>query len=137
MVQEQQIAEFLRAHGFAPPANSAASWMRLPGSAPLAWRYQYPPTVQELAQELVQIAEFRALRLGTWLGTADGLVITKAVEVVVPPFLRPDIELLTEGLKLAARLQQEEGQRVAGRVVLAATSITIIGALLRWGSKPS
>jgi hypothetical protein len=53
---------------------------------------EWPPitdertTAEALAKELLGIAEFRALQLGTWLGTTNGEVITEAAEMVAPPF---------------------------------------------------
>src|SRR6202044_2508315 len=88
--------------------------------------YSYPylahqrPTPEELAAELVALAEFRALGLGSWLGTADGQVIAQAVEIVSPPFYRQDVELLVAALRHAATLQQQEGQQVAGQYAVGA-----------------
>ncbi len=115
----QQISDFLVHHGFAPPDNQFAYWRPMQAATPLAWRYNQPPTPEELARELLDMTEFRTLQVGTWLGTADGEIITKAVEMVIPPYLRPDIELLVDGLKLAARLHQQRGQRIARGVALA------------------
>ncbi len=116
---EQEIAEFLINQGFMPPPNPYGRRYAPIYTTSLGWRYAQAPTEDELAQEFLGIAEFRALQLGTWLGTTEGEIITRAVEAVVPVYLRPDIELLVAGLKLAARLQQQEGQRVARGVAVA------------------
>jgi hypothetical protein len=86
-------------------------------------------TVEETAHELLGIVEFRALHLGTWLGTTDGRVIAEAVESVTPPFYRQDVELLVAALQHAAALQQQEGQQAAGRFALGAIGVAGVVAL--------
>jgi len=117
MTKQEQIAAFLDAHITLPRVTEWAaqgySWL-------YGYDYQQPPrpSAEELAQELLGIAEFRALQLGTWLGTTHGQIIAEAVEMVAPPFYHEDIEMLIFGLQHAAKLQQQEGQRAAGRFAL-------------------
>jgi hypothetical protein len=59
------------------------------------------------------------------LSTTDAEIIEAAVAAVIPPIYRPEFDLAVNGLKLAARMQQQEGQQAAGRVAL-----TIVGASL-------
>jgi hypothetical protein len=106
-----QIADFLRRRITFLPNTSGHPWGRT------AWQQQLP-TVEQFAKDLVADAEFRSLQLGTWLGTTDGEVIETAVGMVIPPFYRPEYDLAVDGLKLAARLQQQQGQQVAERVAL-------------------
>ena len=83
------------------------------------WLHQYNLlTPEQYAQVLLGDAEFRALQLGTWLGTTDGEVISQAVEQIIPPFYRPEYDLMVNGSTLAASLQSQEGQHVAGKVEL-------------------
>ncbi len=131
MTTQQQIAEFVDTHIVWPRATGAFGlwdadlpWVQ-PYSAVLAPR----PSVDELARELVGIAECRALQMGTWLGTTDGKVIARAVEMVTPPFYSQDVELLVAALQRAAQLQQEEGQQVAGRNALVAVGAAALIAL--------
>jgi methylmalonyl-CoA mutase cobalamin-binding subunit len=82
-------------------------------------------TTAQIADALLADAEFRALKLGTWLSTPDGQLVTSAVIALSPPPYQQDIELLTEALQLAAARQQAEArQKIAigllGRAVLAA-----------------
>ena len=130
MTSPQQIAEFL---------DQRITWPRAPGpfDAEMPWDQGlggYPllpaprPTVDELAQELLAIAEFRALQLGTWLGTTDGELVAGAVEMVTPSFYRQDVELLVAALQRAAQLQQPEGQQVAGRNALGAIGVVALVA---------
>lgn len=120
MTKQEQIATFLNQH------------INLPRVTSPYWAHQRHylmqprPSAEQVAQELLQIAEFRALRLGTWLGTVDGQVITEAVEMVVPPFYRQDIELLVAALQLAAQLQQTEGHNKAGKLALGAIGIAAL-----------
>lgn len=87
-------------------------------------------TPEGLAGELLDDAEFRALELGTWLGTTQGQVITKAVEMVTPPFYREDVELLVAGLTLAAQMQATKGQREAGKVALGVIGLVAVLLIL-------
>jgi hypothetical protein len=119
--REEQIAAYLRAN---PPFPLAAApplpYAKLPG-------YGLPqrPTAEEIGKWLLQDAEFRALELGTWLGTTDGEIVAGAVEGFLPPLYRQDVELLVAALKFAADLQQTEGREVAGAWALG--SILIAG----------
>jgi hypothetical protein len=67
--------------------------------------------------------------LGTWLRTTDGQAIAAAVESVMPPFYRQDVELLVAALQHAAVIQQQEGQQAAGRFPLAAVGVAGVVAL--------
>jgi hypothetical protein len=87
---------------------------------------------EEIAVDLISTAEFQALRLGTWLSTPQGQVITAVVEAISPPLYREDITLITDALMLAARTQQKE-QR--GRVLTGAALATAGIALLVTGGK--
>lgn len=117
---QQRIAQILDAH---------ITWERdTSGGYPYPWEVGYGsapqsrPSAEELGRELLGIAEFEALHLGTWLGTTDGKVFTEAVELVTPPFYRQDVELLVAALRYATELQHQRGQRVAGGLALAAVA---------------
>ena len=56
-------------------------------------------------------AEFRTLRLGTWLNTPSGELNTAAVTALTPPPFQQDIDPLIEALQLAAQRQQAEAQQ--------------------------
>src|SRR5207248_2691590 len=120
MTQYDQLVAFLRSCDLpsllGSPAASGPLHLGL-GSGHVYSTVRRSP--EEIAEELLALVEFRALGLGTWLGTVEGEVITAAVEQVLPPPYRYDGELLVEGLKLAARLQEREGRRTAGLVALA------------------
>ncbi len=130
MTKQQELTEFLHLR---IAGTRMVSPFR-PWASTLPWSYPsygYPiqrPTPEELAHELLSIAEFRALQLGTWLGTTDGQVLTQAVEMVAPPFYRQDVELLVEALKLAASIQQREGQEVAGKIALGGIGLSLLVA---------
>jgi hypothetical protein len=78
---------------------------------------------------LLATAEFRAVGLGTWLGTPDGEFFTAAVEAVNPPFYRQDEELLVNALKLAAKMQSDN-QRAAAALAVGASVLLSVGILL-------
>lgn len=88
-------------------------------------------TAQELAEDLIANAEFRALQLGTWLNRPDVELITSAVEAIAPPPYRQDIQLLIEGMKLAAQVQRRDGWN---RTLLTAGSAAVM-TLLMAGSR--
>ncbi len=90
------------------------------------WRLNPLPSPEDYARTLLADSEFRALQLGTWLGTTDGEIISCAVAQVIPPLCRPEYEFLVNGLTLAANLQAQEGKRKAGAVALGAISVTLI-----------
>lgn len=87
------------------------------------------PSVEQLADELLGIAEVRALRLGAWLTTPDGEMIAQAVEAMSPPLYRQDVELLVAALQLAAKRQQLEGQERAGKFAVGAIGVATAVAI--------
>ncbi|MGH9305020.1 MAG: hypothetical protein ACRDZ5_11520 [Acidimicrobiales bacterium] len=133
MTKQQQIAAFLGTHVTWPRATGGLGfwdfepqWLQ-----PAYGLVDAPrPSVDELAHELLDVAEFQALQLGTWLGTTDGKLIAEAVELVTPPFYRQDVELLVAGLQRAAQLQQQQGQQAAGRNALVAIGVAAAVALI-------
>lgn len=128
--REEQIAAYVRGN---PPFPLVAAppphYMRLPGYGP-----PQRPTAEEIGRWLLQDVEFRALELGTWLGTTDGEIIAGAVESFLPPLYRQDVELLVDALKFAADLQQIEGRQVAGAWALGSIVVAIlVGVGIRSG----
>jgi hypothetical protein len=80
---------------------------------------------------LADDAGFQAMRLGTWLGTADGFLVAEAVSAVLPPSYRPEYQLVVDGLKIAASHQREAGwQKATGVAVL-----TVVLGLSIWISR--
>jgi hypothetical protein len=109
----EQIVEFLDRRSDLIPRVVNPYWLQQ--GAPLS--------VEDYAQLLLSDAEFRSLQVGNWLGTTDGEIISQAVAQVLPPFYRPEYDFVVNGLTLAANLQAQEGQQVAGKVAL-----SVIGA---------
>jgi hypothetical protein len=101
----EEIASFLRRRPDLIPQIVDPNWLR---SDTLL-------TVEEYAQVLLADAEFRSLQVGNWLGTTDGQIISQGVAQVIPPFYRPEYDLVVEGMKLAAN-QQAKGQQTAGKI---------------------
>jgi len=123
--REEQVAAYLRTN---PPFPLMAA--PLPPYVRIGVTGHGPPqrpSAEEIGKLFLQDAEFRALELGTWLGTTDGEIIAGAVESFLPPLYRQDAELLVDALKFAADLQQTEGREVAGAWALG--SIVVAGIL--------
>lgn len=122
MNKQEDIAAFL--------ADYVTAFPRTYGPYRPSLRRSYPwassrPTAEEIAREFLSVATFRALKLGTWLGTTDGQIVVDAVEMVVPMFYVEDVELLVEALQIAAALQQREGRGKA--LAGAAFALVVIG----------
>ena len=64
----------------------------------------------QVADALLADAEFRALKLGTWLNTPSGELVAAAVMALTAAPFKQDIDLLIEGLQLAAQRQQAEAR---------------------------
>ncbi len=118
VAKASQIADFLRRRVVFAQNAYGHPW----GRAYAGWHTL--PTAEQFAKDLVADAEFRSFQLGTWLGTTDGEVITTAVGMVIPPMYKPEYDLAVDGLKLAARMQQQEGQKVALSIV----GVSLLGA---------
>jgi hypothetical protein len=88
-------------------------------------------TPEQISEQLLASAAFRALRLGTWLSTPKGEFITAAVEALVPPPYQLDVDLLIDAVKLAARAQQREARDRAVGIGL----VVAIGGALIAGSR--
>lgn len=86
-------------------------------------------TAAQIADALLADAEFRALKLGTWLSTPSGELIEAAVTAIVPPPYNEDITLLAEALQLAAQRQQAEARQKLAAGLLGGAALAIaIGA---------
>lgn len=123
----EQIPPYLESHAWFAPHVLAA---RNPPGWRLAARTTLP-SAQDLADELLTDASFRALKLGTWLGTPDGHLISEAVAQVIPPGYQPIFSLTVDALQLAAQQQAKEGQRQAGAIALVALGAGVAIAIAR------
>lgn len=88
------------------------------------------PDVPTLADGMLADAEFRALELGTWLGTTDGRILADAVGQVIPPSYEPLFTLVVDALRLASQEQAREGRKKAGELALATLALGIVIAVL-------
>jgi hypothetical protein len=104
-------------------------------------RFYSPPSIasayraEQLADELFADVEFKALKLGTFLGTPDGQLLTAALNALTPPPYREDLELLEDALRKAAQMQQTEAREVALRGVVVVAGLALAGALINSGSQ--
>jgi hypothetical protein len=114
---QQALTEYL--------GRFTASWPRYQG---WGWDPQSLASAsysaQQVADALFADAEFRALKLGTWLSTPEGELLTAAATALMPPLYAEDAGLLIDGLKMAAQQQQAD----ARKTIVAA--VTIGGAVL-------
>lgn len=92
--------------------------------------WEQRPSAEDLRDWFIDDAEFQSLRLGRWLGTPQGELITSAIEQVSPPFLREDERLLADGLNLAVQMQIAGKQQEAGKVAFSVLVGAGVGALL-------
>jgi hypothetical protein len=92
----------------------------------MATQQQLPP-LEQFRRELLEDAEFQALKLGNWLRTTNGKLIEEAVSMMIPPAYGPAYELAVKGLTLAAEDQAKAGRETAGIVALG--SLVIAGAI--------
>jgi hypothetical protein len=122
--KQQQIIDYLADHPvFASYVHDASV------IDPLTWPYvprPALPSVEELVEMLAEDAGFQALKLGSWLGTTDGQIISEAVGFAIPPQYGAAYQLAVEGLMLAAKLQQKQGRETAAAIAV----VIVFGALL-------
>jgi hypothetical protein len=83
-------------------------------------------TVEALAETFLADADFQALRLGTWLGTPEGRVITATVEHGLPYPYRQYSQLFVLALTRAAQLQAAPEQDKARKRMLAVAGGAVI-----------
>jgi hypothetical protein len=127
MAAQEEITEFLNVFIQAWPRDP--TW----NNGPFLFRPRpamaYQTTASEIAQELLAMAEFRALRLGSWLNTPNGELIAAAVEQLTPPPYRMDTDLLIDALQIAARSQQRaEREKALGIGVVSAIGAVLVSA---------
>jgi hypothetical protein len=101
---KQQIAAYVEEFTAQWPKHQIWSWAMQPTMAD-----SY--TAGQIAEALLSDAEFRALRLGTWLNTPSGEVLAEAVTMLAPQPYSADINLLVDGLQIAAQRQQDEARQ--------------------------
>src|SRR6266511_1778174 len=102
---------------------------------PAAYAGSDPGPPLRFGVELFADAEFRVLKLATFLNTPDGKVLAAAVEMLTPPLYRQDVELLIEALKLAGKVQHESLREAVVKGVLVTAGIAVAAALLSNSSR--
>lgn len=120
---QQALTEYL--------AKFTADWPKQPQVA-WGWSIEQPTVAAQygpadVAAWLLGDAEFKALKLGTWLSTPDGELVSAAVTALLPAPYAQDAELLGEALKLAAKQQQADARKtiLAGVAVGSALAVAI------------
>lgn len=121
----QALAEYL--------ATFTQAWPQ----PPQPWDYSYPVhaaplasqhTASDVAGWLLADAGFRALKLGNWLSTPDGQLVTDAIEMLAPAPYAQDAQLLAEALQLAARQQQADARTKIAAAIAIGGAVIAIGA---------
>jgi hypothetical protein len=105
-------------------------------SKPQPWEWQSGArgvasqySAADVAAWLLKDAEFRALKLGTWLNTPDGEIVMAAVTAIAPAPYSEDIQLLADAIQLAAQQQQTEArQKIIAGVAIGGIAALAIGS---------
>ncbi len=119
---QQQITAYLEKFTEQWPRDHGFAWY---GQPTMASAY----TAGHIADALLADAEFRALRLGTWLNTPSGELLAAAVTALTPAPFNQDLELLIEALQLAAQRQQAEArQKIAAGLLGGAVLAIALGS---------
>ena len=119
MSKQEKLTAFIDAQIAFPrmtgPYRHAAAY-------PYGFLAQQRPTAEQLAEELLGFAEFRALQLGTWLGTTDG-----QVDATAAAFKRGDGDDLVHGAVFSDQHKRHgQSQRVRGGAHTAETGRSTI-----------
>jgi hypothetical protein len=121
MTQLENLTAFLHNHVVLPDVSTP--WVTLDVGGTRRTYYN----AESLGQALAADATFQALRLGGWLNTPDGEFISKAVGAFMPWPYHPAYKLLVDGLREAARLQQQGKRQAAANT---ATVTLLVGAVM-------
>jgi hypothetical protein len=96
--------------------------------------YYTPRAASDIANELLQDAEFNEIKLGSWLQSPDGVLIQTVVGQVLPQPYSIEFSVLVEAISLAAQAQRDNDRGLAAglTVVGAATLVLLLLGILRW-----
>jgi hypothetical protein len=130
--QQQRIASYVSRNPSLSPYVYCGQTMQPPRPWLEAMARQLP-LLEHFRRELLEDAEFQALKLGSWLGTTDGQIIADAVSTVISPAYGPAYQLAVKGLTLAAEDQATEGKKTAGKIALGAIFVGGVAALASGG----
>lgn len=119
---QERITTYLETFTAQWPKYQPWAWVMQPA---MASAY----TAAQIAGALLADAEFRALKLGTWLNTPSGELLAEAVTLLTPQPYSEDMDLLVDALRLAAQRQQEEARQKLAVGMLGGAALAIaIGA---------
>jgi hypothetical protein len=106
-----------------------------------SWAYQGPPWAQQrrsardIANDLLQEAEFREIQLATWVRSPDGALIAQVVTWVLPPTQALEFQLLVDAISVAADAKHRDEQQRAATVGAIGLVVLIIYGI--WKSRGS
>jgi hypothetical protein len=121
--QQERLTAYLTTHPLLSHHVAAAARGEI-------WIYAADIQAPELARQMLDDAEFRALGLGTWLNTPTGEILAGVVVRVIPSGYEPIFSITVDALRLAADEQSREGRRRAGGVALAVLLVAAAIAVL-------
>jgi len=127
MAQLEGLTAFLRSYVSLPNVSTASVTLDLGGTTKTYY------DAETLGQALAADATFQALRLGGWLNTPDGEFISEAVGAFMPWPYHPAYKLLVDGLREAARLQQQGKRQVAADVAAGSLLVSALVLIFLWG----
>jgi len=123
--QAQQIATYIAEHpvfvSHVPRPGYPAGVLYFPTAYPM-------PTAEQLAEEMIEDVGFQTLRLGGFLKTPDGQLISKGVALALPNADRAVCNLAVDALILAAEKQNDVSPLQAG--VGAVVAALLLAAVL-------
>jgi hypothetical protein len=125
MATAQEIAAFVGKRRMQPPSFLVVPELGMNLDF-LGWGTPKPVVdpMEELAQQLYSDAEWKALRLATFMNAPDGKLIAEGVGTVIG--FQPEYDLWVKAMQRAAQMQYTEGSKPAGRLALAATAVFIV-----------
>jgi hypothetical protein len=124
--QQQALIKYLEQANFGLPRFVDPEIYFITGAT------QQQPPVKELVEFFLNDAKFQALKLGTFLGTPEGKLLTASVEAVMPPFYATDVSVIVEALTDATRAQTHLA-RVRALLVGGFGTALLVGAI--WSDK--
>lgn len=134
MTNQEQFARFLRRHADEIAAAAGPMW----NETRMPWEslgHRDAAALEQIARELVRLAENDSLRLGAFFATPEGRAVADVVAHEMPALWGVDFDFLVAGLQRAAQLQAEDAPG-AGQLALTALGIAAAIGLLLWFSSP-
>lgn len=119
---QEQLIDFLRSYVRDWPREGP---VRFGVPLPASKADQFTP--EQIAEDLLSRAEFRAIKFGTWLTTPETRLVLTAVEVLAPPLISRDVQLLVAALKLAIKMERaRRSKELVGKLLAGAGVAAVV-----------